>query len=58
MKNKNIETATYELINEIMILLEQDEVSMGLFLDSTEAFDCLEHRKLLEVLDKCGIRSN
>lgn len=46
----NNEKVTYELINE-----EQETILMGLFLDLTKAFDCLEHIKLLE---SAGIKDN
>ncbi|XP_044766168.1 uncharacterized protein LOC123322291 [Coccinella septempunctata] len=58
VRNRSIETATYELINEVLVSLESGEVPMGLFLDLTKAFDCVEHERLLEILDDCGIRDN
>lgn len=58
VKNRNIETAIYELINEVLVTMEQGEVPMGLFLDLSKAFDCVEHGRLLEILEDCGIRDN
>lgn len=58
VKNRNIETAVYELIKEVLVTIEQDEVPMGLFLDLSKAFDCVEHKRLLEILDDCGVRDN
>lgn len=57
VKNKNIETAIFELINDIVLALEQGQIPMALFLDLSKAF-CVDHRKLLEVLDNCDIRDS
>lgn len=56
VKNRGVETAIFELTNEIVAAFEQDEIPLGLFLDLTKAFDCVEHKKLFEILENCGIR--
>lgn len=58
VENRNIKTAIYALINEVLVPLEQGEVPMGLFLDSTKAFDCVKQGRLLEIFDVGGIWDN
>lgn len=58
MKNKSIETITFDLIDEIANSLKKQKISMSLFLDISKAFNCVDRRKLLEMPKNCGIRDN
>lgn len=56
LKMKSTETAVFELIRSIFSALEDGEVSVGLFLDFSKAFDCVIHKTLIDKLHSYGIR--
>lgn len=55
---KSTETAIFQLLNEILKALEDGSIPIGMFLDLSKAFDSVDHEKLLEKLEACGIRDN
>ena len=54
-ENRSTQTATYSLLNTILMALDKHEFVGGLFCDFHKAFDCVNHSILLEQLDYCGI---
>lgn len=58
VKEKSTETAIFELTNAIVIALEGGEVPLGIFVDMSKAFDCVNHDLLLAKLEINGIRDN
>lgn len=56
LKGKSIKTAVYQFINKIVEAFENKDLAMGVFLDLTKAYDCLESEKLFNKLDSYGIR--
>lgn len=55
-KQKSIDTALSIFVNEIVSALDKSEVAMGLFVDFSKAFDCVNHSLLLAKLEKYGVR--
>lgn len=58
LKGRSIDTALFEFINSVLQELEDGNVSCGIFLDLSKAFDCINHEILLNKLHKYGIRGN
>ena len=50
--------ALHSFINKLLNCLENQENPVGIFCDLSKAFDCVNHRKLLEKLENHGIRGN
>ena len=48
--------ASVEFINKISEVFEKGEVLLGIFLDLSKAFGCLDHYILLQKLENYGIR--
>ena len=44
------------LVNLITKSMNQKKKTLGLFLDFSKAFDCIDHKILLHKLNKCGVR--
>ena len=56
--NSSTETASYNLINNILEALNNKLIVAGIFCDLTKAFDCVNHTVLLSKLEFYGIMGN
>lgn len=54
----NTENAAIELTNLIMRAIDQKKIVTGVFMDLKKAFDIVDHKKLLQVLEKYGVRGS
>ena len=54
--NKSTTTATFDFVRRILEHLDNGDIALGLFLDLSKAFDCVNHVTLLNKLDRVGIR--
>lgn len=57
-KGKNINKLLGNFANHINKLLSENNHCLALFVDFSKAFDTLSHSKLLEILERYGIRGN
>ena len=53
---KSTDSALNEFVDGIVSALDQSQVALGLFVDFTKAFDCVDHSILLNKLEKYGVR--
>lgn len=58
MPGKSTMTAIYQFIQNITDFMEKKYLSLGIFLDLSKAYDCLDRNILLMKLEKYGIRGN
>jgi hypothetical protein len=56
--NTSIEQAIYQLTNNILKALDNKQLVGGIFCDLTKAFDCVDHKILLNKLEFYGITGN
>ena len=57
-RNTSCEQAIYQLTNNILKALDNKQLVGGIFCDLTKAFDCVDHRILLNKLKFYGITGN
>ena len=55
-KNFSTESATLSFTNYITKALNNNEYAIGVFLDFSKAFDCIEHEILINKLENMGVR--
>lgn len=56
LKGRSTQTALFEYIQNTLDHLENRNLAMGIFLDLSRAYDCVNHENLLLKLEKHGIR--
>ena len=55
-KNRSTELATSFLTNKLLEGIEDGNISIGIFLDLSKAFDTVNHNILIHKLEHCGVR--
>nr|CAI5860927.1 unnamed protein product [Callosobruchus analis] len=55
-KNKSTVSATFDFIKRILDSLDNGFLAIGLFIDLSKAFDCVNHETLLNKMERMGIR--
>lgn len=56
--NKSVITAAVSLIESIIESVDRGDETIGIFMDLSKAFDCVEHNLLLTKLSNLGIKGN
>ena len=57
-KAKSTTSAVAQFLNEVHSSWEEKKYALGIFMDLSKAFDCVQHKLLLEKLEALGIRGN
>ena len=55
-EKRGTEEAIYQLTNRLCTTLDNNKKTLAIFLDLKKAFDTVSHEKLLQKLEKCGVR--
>lgn len=58
LKGKSTQTAIHQFTQSIINLLEDNKIALGIFIDLTKAYDCINRNYLLQKMCKYGIRGN
>ena len=58
IRGKSTQTAIFDFIKSVLQHLENDELALGLLLDLSKAYDCLDRDLLIRKLEMYGIRGN
>lgn len=58
LKGRSTQTAVYQFTQKILNALENNDIALGVFLDLSKAYDCIDHKLLLFKLEKYGLRGN
>lgn len=56
VKNSSLNTALYKYMASTVSVLDKSEAAVGLFIDFSKAFDCVNHTVLLRKLESYGVR--
>lgn len=55
-KGRSVDTALFNFVKEIIDAIDHKSIAIGLYIDLSKAFDCVNHTILLEKLSRVGIR--
>ena len=56
LEGRSTDTAVFQFLRKIIDSLEKKEIILGLFLDLSKAFDCLNYDLFILKLEKYGVR--
>lgn len=56
LKGKSTQTAIFEFVRRVLEHMEVGELALGMFLDLSKAYDCLDRELLLRKLERYGFR--
>jgi hypothetical protein len=55
-KGKSTKTAIVSLVERLIDIIDSGDKAAAIFIDLSKAFDCVNHRTLLEILQTVGVR--
>ena len=56
--NHSTEHALIEIVDQIRLSIDKNQLTCGIFIDLSKAFDTVDHNILINKLDHYGIRGN